>query len=390
MGKRKKTKGRKNASSQTTYDCQLRKMIEADGSKSVIEMAADGNCLFRSLSDQLYHDFGNKHEEVRAEIADFLEEHEEEFSVFLVLDEDEEDEDAANFMHYVEKMRQSGEWGRFVRVSIRGVSHSEAFLFSDRAVGSLRRKCGTCDCGSPLSVRRKTLRLEARNSWANKLLIRRNITAYSASLAAFTIDHGHANKPPAGPDLLVSYHDNDHYNSVRENSKGKPPPPIKTFVKPGAAESREKAKSASTEAYLNELPTFEGDSDDGENADQDGENEDDGGKEDANQETTVQGNTGEEQCTEVPHTDGARRCDSDIVVVNEEKQTRLKKNDPCPCGSGLRYKKCCLAREKHNIRLKRMQGESPEETEKQAGDSRPGDRKNDEDNSPRDFRVLRI
>ena len=41
---------------------------------------------------------------------DFLEEYEEEFSVFLMLDEHEEDEDAANFMHYVEKMRQSGNW----------------------------------------------------------------------------------------------------------------------------------------------------------------------------------------------------------------------------------------------------------------------------------------
>ncbi|MFP4284609.1 MAG: SEC-C metal-binding domain-containing protein, partial [Desulfovermiculus sp.] len=24
---------------------------------------------------------------------------------------------------------------------------------------------------------------------------------------------------------------------------------------------------------------------------------------------------------------------------------RLGRNDPCPCGSGLKYKKCCLGKE---------------------------------------------
>jgi len=74
-------------------------------------MADDGNCLFRSLSDQLYYDFGNRHSEVRSEVCDYLAAHEEEFSVFLVLDEAEEDEDAADFETYVSNMRQDGEWG---------------------------------------------------------------------------------------------------------------------------------------------------------------------------------------------------------------------------------------------------------------------------------------
>jgi hypothetical protein len=37
---------------------------------------------------------------------------------------------------------------------------------------------------------------------------------FSSSLAAFTIHHEHK-KGSSGPDLLLSYHDNDHYNSVR-------------------------------------------------------------------------------------------------------------------------------------------------------------------------------
>lgn len=38
-------------------------------------------------------------------------EHEDDFSVFLVLDENEEDDDAADFESYVKTMREDGEWG---------------------------------------------------------------------------------------------------------------------------------------------------------------------------------------------------------------------------------------------------------------------------------------
>lgn len=82
-----------------------------DGTKVITDMAADGNCLFRSLSDQIYWDYGNKHEEVRSDVCDFLALHKDEFSVFLVLDENEEDEDAADFESYVSNMRTLGEWG---------------------------------------------------------------------------------------------------------------------------------------------------------------------------------------------------------------------------------------------------------------------------------------
>ena len=75
-------------------------------------MHADGNCLFRSLSDQLFNDYGNQHDTVRAEVCDFLEEHEDEFAVFLILDDDEDDEeDAADFESYIKGMREDGEWG---------------------------------------------------------------------------------------------------------------------------------------------------------------------------------------------------------------------------------------------------------------------------------------
>jgi hypothetical protein len=79
-----------------------------DDNRAIVDMDADGNCLFRAISDQLYWDFGNSHESIRQDISDYLEAFEKDFSGFLVL---EEDEDAADFESYIYNMRQDGEWG---------------------------------------------------------------------------------------------------------------------------------------------------------------------------------------------------------------------------------------------------------------------------------------
>ena len=31
-------------------------------------------------------------------------------------------------------------------------------------------------------------------------------------------------------------------------------------------------------------------------------------------------------------------------MFEKDKMQKLGRNDPCPCGSGLKYKKCCLGR----------------------------------------------
>jgi OTU domain-containing protein 3 len=82
--------------------------VRIDDNRTVVDMDADGNCLFRALSDQLYWDFGNMHADIRSDVSDYLEAFETDFSGFLVL---EEDEDAADFESYIYKMRQDGEWG---------------------------------------------------------------------------------------------------------------------------------------------------------------------------------------------------------------------------------------------------------------------------------------
>lgn len=102
---KKKNKHAQQQPTQWVDDSQLRSSIAQNG-QTIVEVASDGNCLFRSLSDQLYEDHGAKHEDVRQQICDYLEAHEDDFRVFLV-----EGEDATDFESYVEGMREDGEWG---------------------------------------------------------------------------------------------------------------------------------------------------------------------------------------------------------------------------------------------------------------------------------------
>ena len=96
-------------------DNDFRKLLEGDDTRIINEMAEDGNCLFRSLSDQLYRDYGEKHDKVRSEICDYLKENKESFQSFVVLDEEDDadhsDEYASSYEEYLNRMRQEGEWG---------------------------------------------------------------------------------------------------------------------------------------------------------------------------------------------------------------------------------------------------------------------------------------
>jgi len=199
-------------------------------------MLADGNCLYRSISDQLFNDFGDKHEDIRMEVCDYMEDHEDDFAAFLVLDEDEEDEDAADYSSYLDKMRRDGEWGGNLELA------AAAQLFG------------------------------------------RNILVFSPG-NAFTISHG--KKKSRGPDLFLSYHDNDHYNSVRTGS-----------FTPRSVSSTDESTDPMDEQ-----------------------------KED-------------------------------------EATARPEKNDPCPCGSKKKFKKCCLKAEKHKARLERMNISASDEEDK--------------------------
>ena len=106
----------KNKSNYDSYDDynKLKKTLEADGLE-IIDMDPDGNCLFRSLSDQLFGDYGKSHYIVRSSVCDFMEQNEDDFRLFLVFEDENDDgqdeEDARDFEHYIGNMRRDGEWG---------------------------------------------------------------------------------------------------------------------------------------------------------------------------------------------------------------------------------------------------------------------------------------
>lgn len=219
-------------------------------------MAADGNCLFRSLSDQLYGDYGKMHEEIRSDICDYMEKNKEDFQLFLVLDDDscEEGDDAKDFESYIQTMRGDAEWG-----------------------GNLE------------------LVAAAR-------LYERKVTVFSAALSAYSIE---PNIKPSGPDLLVSFHDNDHYNSVR-NTNGSPRPPSRRS-ETKAKEKKDKKASEKEES-----------------------------------DSTGTSGTAASSSTEV-----SSGLSDRIAGV----QKPGNKRGSCTCGSGKRYKKCCAAKEKRAARL---------------------------------------
>ncbi len=119
--KQKRKQNNSNKSNSNTGggddDYSFRRKVENNGEREIIDMLSDGNCLFRSISHQLYNDFGQKHDVVRHEICNYLEENEDDFKVYLLLDDsDGENEDVCDFDEYVKQMRQDGEWGGDVEI----------------------------------------------------------------------------------------------------------------------------------------------------------------------------------------------------------------------------------------------------------------------------------
>lgn len=298
LSKQKNGKGKKREKSNksqwgTEEDTNFRQSLEADGRYIIMEMAADGNCLFRSLSDQLFQDHGNDHGNVRNAVCDYIERHEDDFSVFLVLDDDgnEEDEDAADFESYVSNMRQDGEWGGNLELV------AAARLYS------------------------------------------RNITVFSANLSALNICHG--SKKPSGADLLLSYHDNDHYSSVRDAAtKTKILDKSQTNTNTPDRKAGKKHRSPKKGSAF--VPS-------------DGE-----GSAPWNESDTKQG-----EKTKQP-----------ILVPK-------KKNALCSCGSGLKYKRCCYTGERREARSRKVKGSE---------DSITGNDKSSDDTFEMNgnFRVLQI
>uniref|UniRef100_A0A7S4AAF6 OTU domain-containing protein n=1 Tax=Pseudo-nitzschia australis TaxID=44445 RepID=A0A7S4AAF6_9STRA len=304
-----------------TDDCKkLRNSLNADGLE-IAEMSGDGNCLFRSLSDQLFGDYGKRHFEVRSAVCDFMEQNEGDFHVFLVFEDEDDDNqnkeqhDARDYEDYVANMREQGRWGGNLEV-----------------VAAAR-------------------------------LSRRNITVYSETLDAFTVDHGESKS--MGPDLLVSYHDNDHYNSVR--NKLHPPKP--SFIENLPTMNYDRTTRTTSTATTSTIQI-------------NNNNE---------TETLHRDESPEIECVTSSLSELPLSGDDNNNKPNEEAATGIKatknpkRSAPCPCGSGFRYKKCCLAKQKHATRVERLKAKKQEEEEDLSSDT-----EEEKERSPEMFRVVAI
>jgi hypothetical protein len=171
----------------------------------------------------------------------------------------------------------------------------------------------------------------------------REITVFASGMSAFAVGPGDGKKP-SQPPVLLSFHENEHYNSVRDTLVGKPPPPIKTFEK----------SEKSFDDEMEQLIDAETDTD--------------------------------EDFKEGDETAGGPQLENRDMESESHQSTasqkNVKKSAPCPCGSGQRYKKCCWAKEKHADRLRKLP------LDKRTTKSMPS---SDEDEEPAgSFRVMKI
>jgi len=138
--------------------------------------------------------------------------------------------------------------------------------------------------------------------------------------AVGAINIGIGDEPSSGPDLLVSYHENNHYNSVQDESI---PRSFRHRHTPAIVNSNAVKMS----------PTMMIDNDD----------------------------TKDSSTRQRKNTNEYTRGSPQIIEGNKGRNRRIqnmaqnmpkqKRNDFCGCGSGLRYKKCCLAASKDQVRL---------------------------------------
>lgn len=132
--------------------------------------------------------------------------------------------------------------------------------------------------------------------------------------------------------MLLSYHDNDHYNSVRLTRPAKHTAPIRTFVK-SDWKSSWKEKEGGQE-YSQEY-----------SVDVDVPDE-------AVEETKVRGDSDDEAVGgENPLTrkEPPRKSQEKKTPLCPTRQ--LTRNAKCPCNSGLKYKKCCYAKERLDLKV---------------------------------------
>ena len=147
----------------------------------VAQMELDGNCFYRSVSDQLFHDQGNGHVIVRHQINNHIRRNGEKFKHFLLLNDS--NLELTDLEQYIERMGQDGAWAGHPKI------YAAAMCYK-----------------------------------VDVTIYSRDYTEIGGSLV-FT-DSGATEVVRDPPMIYISYHDNNHFNSVRPPISSQPTGPV--------------------------------------------------------------------------------------------------------------------------------------------------------------------
>jgi hypothetical protein len=140
---------------------------------------------------------------------------------------------------------------------------------------------------------------------------------YSA-VGAFSIECGQETN--SGNDLLVSYHENDHYNSVHDAKRPiqKRPLQKRTSERGPASDHSNIASTTSTSSSFNN------------------------------------NNSRKKEAKVKNGSTGVNKGNATSTSSNNPKsQLPMRRNDLCSCGTGLRYKKCCMETDKSLLQVQK-------------------------------------
>ena len=301
----KKKNYKNNNNDDDADDTQFRQQLQTQ-SLSIRTMSPDGNCLFRSISDQLYNDSGSSHHTIRNQICNHISNNTSEYQHFLLMDEN--DEDIMDIESYVTEMRNDSTWG------------SDVEIVAACRVYNVGIKVFSC--------------------------------VHDGGVLRFG-DRTDSNGSGGGEDLLLSYHGNDHYNSVHpmdgSNCRRQKERLLQKQQKQEEEEMLKGERYSTRATRKNSKKKNSNNNDDEEDDKEDGEDESELST--SREATNVQPSSSTTSCTNATtdNTDNTSKKKKRTII-----KTPPKKSSPCPCGSGMKYKKCCFAREKSKKRLARM------------------------------------
>jgi len=134
---------------------------------ALFEVARDGNCFYRSIADQ-FGDDQSEHDSFRQRIVTYMEEHADDYTPFLTFGEGDEEEDE-DYPSYLARMRREGEWAGQPELLAASQALQVDIVIHQYEAPTYRIECSSCGKG-----------------------------------------------PSKGSACIhLSYHDGEHYNSVR-------------------------------------------------------------------------------------------------------------------------------------------------------------------------------